>query len=354
MKYLQSKGYEVWAAGSVDALVREELNGLGFKCIDISFSRSPLNKGNLNACRKLKMLFQKEDFALVHVHTPVAALLTRIAFRHSKNGEVLYTAHGFHFYKGASLLNWLIYYPLERLAARWTDKLITINNEDYSRALKMGFSKGSVRYVHGVGVEPADMELTVEAKQSLKHSLGISDGAVVISYVAEINKNKNHLFLLKNWKQIKEKCPTAVLLLIGEGDMKVELVKLIANDQLKDIHLLGYRNDVNELLQITDIVGLLSHREGLPKSIMEAMAASIPCVVSDTRGLRDLISNDRSGYVVPHGDDTSLVESFVSLLNEKEKRRTMGAAAFREVEPYRLENVLQEYITIYDDVLRKG
>lgn len=354
MQYLQSKGYEVWAAGSMDIKIKQDLIDHGFVCVDISFSRSPLNKGNVKAYRELEKLFTERGFELVHVHTPVAALLTRMAFRHSKSGEIMYTAHGFHFYKGAPLLNWLIYYPLERLAKRWTDVLITINNEDHERALKMGFTEGSVRYVHGVGVEPANMEMTEEEKESLKSSLEIADDAVVISYIAEINQNKNHSFLLKNWKEIKKKSPTAVLLLIGDGDMKGELERLTVDKQLKDIQLLGFRNDVNELLQITDIVSLLSHREGLPKSIMEAMAASIPCVVSDTRGLRDLISNDRSGYVVPHGDDISLVESLVSLLNDKEKRGRMGAAAFQEVEPYRLENVLQEYITIYDDVLRKG
>lgn len=229
--------------------------------------------------------------------------------------------------------------------------LITINDEDYRRALKMG---QSVRYVHGVGVEPMKVEMTVEAKKLLKSSLELSDDTVVISYVAEINKNKNHRFLLRNWQQIKEKSPTAVLLLIGVGDMKVEIEQFIVEEQLADIKVLGYRNDVYQLLQITDIMGLLSYREGLPKSIMEAMVASIPCVVSDTRGLRDLITNGESGYVVPHEDDTALVESFVSLLNDKEKRLAMGAVASRDVEPYRLENVLQEYIAIYDDALRKG
>lgn len=354
MIYLQSKGYEVWAAGSEDERIKKELDVMGINCVDVPFSRSPLNKANLEAYSNLKTLFTAEAFDLVHVHTPVAALLTRLAFRHSQGGRIIYTAHGFHFFNGAPLANWLIYYPLERLAARWTDTLITMNDEDYDRAKKMGFPKGSVQYVHGVGVEPLSMNLTVDAKETLKHSLGISSDSIVISYVAEINKNKNQYFLLRNWKQIKEISPEAVLLLIGEGDMRVEIERVITDMQLEDIYLLGYRNDVHELLQITDVVSLLSHREGLPKSIMEAMAGSIPCIVSDTRGLRDLIHNGENGYVVSHKDDTALIESFVRLLNDKERRKAMGAAAYQSVEPYQLENVLREYIEIYDDVLRKG
>lgn len=352
MKYLQSKGYKVYAAAANDEIRKNNLSKMGFNCIDIPFTRSPFSKDNLEAYRNLKSLFKKESFDLVHVHTPVAALLTRMAFRNSGSGKVIYTAHGFHFYKGAPFLNWLIYYPLERLATRWTDHLITINEEDYQRALKMRFKENTVHYVHGVGVEPVENKGSQKDKEALKLRLGLSKDAVVISYIADINQNKNHIFLLRNWKKIKELSPYANLLLIGNGELRAEIEKYVQEHSLKDIHVLGFRNDVTELLGITDIVSLLSHREGLPKSIMEAMAASIPCIVSDTRGLRDLITNDESGFVIPHENDELFVDSFVSLLNNEKLRKKMGATAYSNVETYRLENVLKEYIEIYNDVLR--
>ncbi|MEK4083023.1 glycosyltransferase family 4 protein [Psychrobacillus sp. FSL K6-1415] len=352
MKYLQRMGYEVYAAAASDELRKNDLLNMGFICIDVPFTRGPFSKDNLEAYRNLKSLFQQESFNLVHVHTPVAALLTRMAFRRSTSGKVIYTAHGFHFYKGAPLLNWLTYYPLERLAALWTDHLITINEEDYKRALKMGFSENSVHYVHGVGVDPIENRSNEEDKKVLKLKLGISEEATVISYIAEINQNKNHIFLLRNWKIIKERSPCASLLLIGDGELRTEIEKYIQEHSLKDIHMLGFRNDVAELLGITDIVSLLSHREGLPKSIMEAMAASIPCIVSDTRGLRDLIISNKSGFIIPHEKDELLVDSFVSLLNNKKLRKKMGLTAYSTVQPYRIENVLKEYNEIYDDVLR--
>lgn len=354
MKYLQSKGYQVFAAAAEDKIVKEELSKIGITCIDIPFSRSPLSKDNIEAYRKLKGIFKCQNFKLVHVHTPVAAFLTRIAFRHSKLGSILYTAHGFHFFKGAPLFNWLFYYPLERFATRFTDGLITMNKEDYNRALSMGFKKDTVHFVHGVGVEPLNIEEKVTDREAFKKELSISKDTIVISYIAEINKNKNHMFLLRNWKRIKKSAPKAVLLLIGVGELRQEVENFIEKNQLHDVLLLGYRSDVNQLLQITDIVSLLSYREGLPKSIMEAMAVGIPCIVSDTRGLRDLITHGENGYVVTNGNDNLLVEYFISLLNNKEKRSKMGKAGYQKIDPYKLDNVLQEYIEIYEDVLEKG
>lgn len=354
MKHLQREGYEVWAASAKDDQTKKELTELGFRCIDIPFSRSPIRKGNIEAYHQLKKLFSTESFEMIHAHTPVASLLSRFAFRHSTGGQMLYTAHGFHFFKGAPLLNWLVYYQLERIAASWTDRLITINREDYERALKMSYRKGVVRYVHGVGVEPQGTQLSNNEKNEFKKGLGLTEDSIIISYIAEINKNKNHQFLLRNWKKIKMESPKATLLIIGDGSMLADIERLIVAEQLQDILLLGYRNDVEKLLGITDIVSLLSYREGLPKCIMEAMAACVPCIVSDTRGLRDLITNGEDGYVISQGNDDQLVESFVTLLHDRVLRVKMGSVALRNIEPFLLENVLQDYISIYDEVLSKG
>lgn len=354
MKYLQNKGFEVWAAGDGDEQIKDELTKLGFRCIDFSFSRSPFTKDNIAAYRQLKKLFLHEDFALVHAHTPVASLLSRMAFRHGQGGKIIYTAHGFHFFKGAPLLNWLIYYQLERMVARWTDRLITINQEDYERAQKMGYRKDEVRYVRGVGVEQHGIQLSNSEKVKLKNKLGLAEDAIVISYIAEINKNKNHQFLLRNWEKIKMAIPKASLLIMGEGDKATEIERLIRDRQLQDVFLLGYRKDVNQLLGITDIVSLLSYREGLPKCIMEAMAVGIPCVVSDTRGLRDLITDGENGFVIPLDDDERLVESFVTVLQDRTLREKMGSVASQKIQPFLLENVLQDYIAIYEEVLPSG
>lgn len=350
IQYFQSKGYDVWAAGTgnEDKITLQEMQ---VNCIDIPFSRSPLSMKNIEAYKMLQQLFVTEKFDLVHVHTPVAALLTRMAFKKSVNGKIVYTAHGFHFFRGAPKPNWIIYYPAEKLAAKWTDHLITINNEDFQNAHKLLPSE-KISYVHGVGVEFADENIAAEEKQRLKKSLGLAEDAIIISYVAELNTNKNHQFLLGNWKQIKQKNPQLELLLIGAGDKEQELKELVKNEQLSGIHFLGYRRDVATLLQITDIVALLSYREGLPKSIMEAMVAEIPCVVTNTRGLRDLIHHDENGFVIDHGNDEKLVEAFTSLGQSLKLREKMGVRTKELVQPFLVKNVVKEYAKIYEQLLK--
>lgn len=349
LNYFQEQGYEVWVAGSGQE-DKETLEKLNVKCIDIPFSRSPLSTKNLAAFKGLKKLFASENFDLVHVHTPVAALLTRAAFRKSKHGKIVYTAHGFHFFEGAPKKNWLVYYTAEKMAAKWTDHLITINEEDYNNAHKL-MPAEKISLVHGVGVEIAATSLADADKQYLKQQLGLAIDSIVISYIAELNENKNHQFLLRNWQKIKRSNPKFELLIIGTGEKETELKEIVTKEQLVGVHFLGYRKDVPTLLQISNIVTLLSYREGLPKSIMEAMVASIPCVVTNTRGLRDLIKSNENGFVVSHEVDNELVAAF-NALSKEELRIQMGKRAQQLVEPFMGDRVLGEYATIYEQLLK--
>lgn len=348
IKYLQSKGNEVWAASTGEE-GRKILRELNVKCIEIPFSRNPIDSQNIKVMRELKKLLETEKFDLIHVHTPVAALLTRVAFRKIQHGKLIYTAHGFHFYKGAPRKNWFIYFTIEKLASKWTDHLITINEEDFKNAHKL-FPAKKISFVHGVGVDSSILDVAIVDKQIVKEELGLKSDSVIISYVAELNENKNHQFLLQNWKNIKQKNPDFELLIIGKGEGEKKLRGFVKNNQLRDIHFLGDRRDVPKLLQISDIVTLLSYREGLSKSIMEAMAAGLPCIVTDTRGLRDLVKSNKNGFVVKHENDNDLIEAF-SALYENKNRILMGENSRQLVEPFLIENVLEEYKGIYDKVL---
>lgn len=349
IKYFLEQGYDVYAAG-VGEEDKKNLEKINVTCFDIPFSRSPLNHHNITAYKLLKQVFMREKFDLVHVNTPVAALLTRAAFRKSKHGKIVYTAHGFHFYEGAPIKNWLIYYTVEKLAAKWTDHLITINDEDFKNALKL-LPEDKVSHVHGVGVEIVENILTDMEKLRLRENLGVGYNSIIIAYVAELNDNKNHQFLLNNWLQIKKNNPNFELLFIGTGEKEQELKNYVLAENLTGVHFLGYRRDVPRLLHITDIVALLSHREGLPKSIMEAMVMGIPCVVTNTRGLRDLIKLNENGVVVNHKSDEALIEAF-TLLSKKQVRERMGFRAKQLVEPFLLNYVLEEYKLIYKDLLK--
>lgn len=352
IQILQQQGYTLFAGGSGQE-DRVILESYGVKCIDIPFDRSPLSKNNVQAIKALKRLFAKEQFELVHVHTPVAAFLVRFVLRKQARPKVVYTAHGFHFFKGAPLVNRLIFYPLEKIAARWMDHLITINDEDFASSRRLMISQENVSLVHGVGVEQQFGGISEEHLQQLKEELEIGADDFVISYVAELNGNKNQSFLLRNWAQILGQCPNAKLLLIGTGELHPELKRYVVEHQLQGIQFLGYRRDVQSILKLTDVVALLSYREGLPKSIMEAMLEGIPCIVTNTRGLRDLIQDGHNGFVVEQNDDQHLVECFKLLINSNELQENMSKNAIQAIQPYLLSEVKKEYAEIYDVLLKE-
>lgn len=351
IEYFQSLGYEVWAAGTgEDKLLLEKI---GVICIDVPFSRNPISFNNVVAFCNLNKLFKMIDFDVLNLNTPIAAFVTRVAHRKRFLGKIVYTAHGFHFFKGAPFLNWILYYSVEKIATKWTDCLITINQEDYENALKISLNKESVTYIHGLGVDIPNVQMPIEERSSIREELNIRKSSVIVSYIAELNKNKNHQYLLNNWNEIKVLCPNTILLIIGIGKKEKDLKRFVLKNKLKDVKFLGFRSDINKLLESTDIVTLLSHREGLPKSIMEAMVAKVPGVVTNTRGLRDLIVNNENGFVVSHKDEIGLITAFVSLINNNNLRRQMGDNGFKKVQKYKVDNVLKEYSILYEKLLRK-
>lgn len=263
----------------------------------IDTSRSPLNKGNIKAVKQIKQLVEREKYDIVHCHTPIAAMCTRLAcFKARKNGtKVFYTAHGFHFYKGAPLKNWLVYYPVEKVCAHFTDMLITINKEDYELAKKKMKAK-RVEYVPGVGIDLGKFEKVVIDKNAKRKELGIPNDKTLLLSVGELNENKNHetvIRAIERWN--------VYYIIAGSGPLQNHLQNVI--DELglgAKVMLLGYRRDVEELYQIADVYILPSIREGLNVSVMEAMASKLPVVCSKIRGNRDLVDEKGGILFDPH------------------------------------------------------
>ncbi|MCG7420226.1 glycosyltransferase family 1 protein [Macrococcus epidermidis] len=348
MKMLMDKGYEVYAIANEDyGGHKEQLDQIGVHTIEVPINRNPLSTDNLKSYQILKETMKSEDFDIVHVHTPIAAFLTRLAKPAHMKGKLIYTAHGFHFFKDAPLMNWLLYFPLEKMTAAKTDLLITTNNEDTVTAKRLGFSNDNLIHIKGVGVEIDHPQLTDEEKLNLRTELGLSSSDKVIICVAEMNDNKNQMFILQNWNNIKEAVPEAVLLFAGIGPNLELYEQYKTNNHLKDVHFLGFRRDVPNLLQISDVMTLLSHREGLPKSIMEGMAQGLPCVVTDTRGLVDLVDDNENGYIVEKGNDESLTYAFVKLLKDDNLRKNMGDKSKEKVESFTLDSVMKDYEQAY-------
>ncbi len=352
MKLFQKKGYVVYAcANSSDQKEKKYLEQQGIVCIDISFERNPLSLKNVKAYKELKKLKENIHFDLIHTHTPVASFLTRKVYANTQDTSVIYTAHGFHFYKGASKLSWLLYFNLEKIAMKWTDHIITINKEDFANAKLLGYTDEQISYVHGVGVDSSYNRLNLTQRNSLKKELSIDENEIVVSYVAELNKNKNQMFLLQNWGEIKKAIPNAKLLFIGTGNSTDLYMNYVKKRGLQGIVFTGYRQDVMDILQITDIITLLSVREGLGKCLLEGMVVKLPCIVTDSRGPRDLVQDNFNGYIIQNNDQDDLVEKFIKLLKDESLREEMGNKSYELVQSYFLENVINEYDNIYGKYL---
>lgn len=286
-------GYEVHLACNMDeidsVLWQEDCKKYSVIAHHIDFDRNPLALKNLKAYKQLKLLLKGNKFDFIHCNTPVGGLLGRICAKQIGNIPVIYQAHGFHFWKGAPIINWLVYYPVERLLAHFTDVLITINKEDYQRAKTFTLKKsGCVEYMPGVGVDVEKIQTMKVDSAEKRKEFGISEKAKVIISVGELNENKNHLVAVQAF--IKLNIPNTYYLICGEGPLRHTLQKTIDENHMHErIRLLGFRTDVLEILKSSDLFVFPSKREGLPVALMEAIAAGLPCIASDIRGCQDLL-----------------------------------------------------------------
>ncbi len=292
--------------------VNEHFTNLGCKVYQISCTRSPISKKTFTAIKELKKIVSEGKYDLVHCHTPVASLCARLACRklRKKNGvKVVYTAHGFHFYKGAPKKNWLIYYTMEKLCSKYTDAIVTINKEDYDLAQKK-FKKSKIYYVPGVGINVDKFKNAIVDKKSKRDELGIPESAILFLSVGELNENKNHSTVIKAIASIEN--PNIYYAIAGRGDKEQELINLAREVGVASrVKVLGYRRDVIELFKTADVFIHPSFREGLPVSIMEAMASGLPIVASKIRGNVDLVDENGGKLFNPH----SVAECRDAILN---------------------------------------
>lgn len=313
---------------------------------DIPFERNPLKPGNLCAYRMLKKEIDEGGFNIIHCHTPVGAILTRLAAgkARKKGTRVIYTAHGFHFFKGAPLINWLVYFPAEWLCSFLTDVLITINREDYAFAQKHMHAK-KILYVPGVGVDVKRFGSFRETRAETRQAMGVGEKDFFLLSVGEMTPNKNHEMVIRAMKQLED---TSIQYFIaGRGERMEALKDQIGELHLEGrVHLLGYRNDVPKLYAAADAFVFPSFREGLSVALMEAMAAGLPCVVAPIRGNTDLISNGGEGLYMTHTPE-SIAEKVRTLYEDAALRQKLGAVAAKKVWMFDSGNVHETMRKIY-------
>lgn len=321
IEILKELGYEVHGAANFsDYNVR--LEQLDIIRHPIEIQRNPFSIKNIKAYRQLKRLMKEQAFDLVHCHSPVGGVLARLAAKAAGIKKVIYTAHGFHFCKGAPLISWLLFYPVERLMSRYTDTLITINREDYKRA--KAFKSCRVEYVPGIGIDTASYGMPGIARWARRRELGIADEDTLIISVGEFSRRKNQQLIIRSLAAMKN--DRIRLMLCGTGAKEKKLRLLVKKNGLEDkVIFMGYRNDIPQLLPLADIFVLSSYREGLPVAVMEAMASSLPLVCSRVRGNKDLVKEGRGGYLVDPDDVAAFAKALTRLIEDKRLRESFGA-----------------------------
>ena len=358
IRLLLELGYEVDVACNMEygstitpekvAAMKVQLERMGVQLLHIPVPRKITAIGEIaKAFRQTREIMNRRKYKLIHCHSPIGGIICRLANRASKHygsAKMIYTAHGFHFYKGAPWTNWLIFYPVEKISSLFTNLIITINQEDFLLAQRKMRAK-EVRYVPGVGIHTktfADAKVDQPKKRS---EIDVPEDAFLLFSVGELNSNKNHEAIVRTMEHLPSDIHYVVA---GRGSLQPHLMNIARACGIENrVHLLGFRSDVAQLLKMADLFVFPSLREGLPVSVMEAMAAGKPVVCSKIRGNVDLIEENRGGYLVDAGDIHGYVRSIETLYLNKRKREEMGAFNAQKAMHYDAENIRQHMADIY-------
>lgn len=352
LRWFHEQGWQVDVAANNDF---DNPSDCVIPCCDhhyvIPFERSPFKKNNLEAYRQLKALLAREHYDIIHCHTPMGSVITRLAAGSARNRgtKVLYTAHGFHFYNGAPLVNWLLYYPVERLLSRRTDLLLTMNGEDHRRA--QTFHAKRTEMINGVGIDLSRFTVaSADQKEQIRRELGLQEGETFAFTVGNVIPRKNQAVLIR---AVKELCdPGFHLFIAGDGPLEEALKDLSRELGVeKQVHLLGFRRDVYRLSSAADLFLFSSRQEGLSVSVMEAMACGLPIVASSIRGNTDLIDPGEGGFLVSPDDAAGFAGAIRQILSDPGIGELMKAHNLEKIRDYSSEAVLHQMAQLYKSVM---
>lgn len=352
IEYLKSEGYEVHvAANDPDTKVAE-----ADKQFNLPINRNPFSRNNITAIKELKEIIEIEKYKLIHCHTAMGSVVARLAAKKNRSKgllKVLYTAHGFHFYKGCPKAYWMLYYPMEKYLSKYTDGLITINEEDYNLAVKRKFQIKEIFRASGVGINLAKFKnLSLGLRDELRKTNGYTNKTFIIIYTAEFINRKDHKFILKTIPLLRKKIKNFKFIFAGRGVLKEKLENYArAQGLIENVDFLGFRKDIGELIIMSDVGVSVSKQEGLPMNIAEEMYAEKPVVVSKIRGHLDLVDHEKNGFLYERGNHEEFVNYIVKLYKDKELYVIMSKNAKLKSEKFELKNCMDEMKLIYKNFL---
>lgn len=354
---LADNGYEIEIAcsnvGGKIEQIKDRLKNTVKKIYVVKLARNPFTLRNFKGYKEMKQIINNGDYDIIWTNEPVMGVVTRLAAKltRRRGAKVLYMVHGFHFFTGAPIINWMIFYPVEKVMAKYADIIVTVNHEDYECAKSMNVKR--VEYIHGIGIN-TDRLSSENNSVDIRKELGLSSEDFLIISVGELNKNKNQKVIIKALAQIKD--PAIHYILCGKGDQLEALKKQAITEGLeKQIHFLGYRTDVLDICCQADVYVMPSYREGLPVASLEAMYCGRPLLTSNIRGLVDVMEDGVSGYMYSPDDYKGFADGIYKLLADPELRKKMGKRNQQYVKQYCIEETKKEILGIINGLfVRRG
>lgn len=347
-------GFEFYYAANWDGATKEQIaedeKKYGIKIVHIDLDRSPYSTKNIKAYKQLVDLINKEKIDYIHCNTPVGGVLGRLAGEKCKVKKIVYEAHGFHFYEGAPKKNWMIYYPVEKWLAKKTDAIITINNEDFERAKTFKLkNNGQVYYVPGVGMDLSQYNVPDTVREIKRNELNLKDTDFALISMGDLIDRKNYKIAIEVVAKLNNS--HVHYFICGKGPEEVNLKKLAENLGVdKQVHFLGFRNDIKELLKASDTFLFTSKQEGLARSLMEAMASKIPCVVSKIRGNTELIVNNENGFLCSGLDD--YVNAIIKIMESPDLAYKFKEKSSKHLNNFSIEKVIDCLFDVYSKEYR--
>lgn len=348
IRLLKEMGHEVDIACNIVQELKPELIDVVEKVYPVEFQRSIFNRKNIKAFQSIQQILRKGNYGIVHTHTPIASACVRLCAKNIPNLKVIYTAHGFHFYNKAPLLNWLTYYPVEKALSKYTDIIITINQEDYNRATHSLKSKRVV-YIPGVGIDTKSFKRIQTTKSKKREELKIPQNAFLLLSIGELNQNKNHEVGLRALARANNRNIHYVI--CGTGPLEDHLKKLVNDLGLRDqVKLVGYRKDIGEVCKAADVFVFPSYREGLPVSIMEAMSSNLPIICSKIRGNTDLVREGYNGFLHDPADVDGFATSINHFYSHPNELVVFGGRSVELVEKFSNQSVNSHLQLLYAEL----
>ena len=358
IRYLVKNGYDVHVGcnflkgGTITqeqtTLLKRRLIDLGVLIHQVDFERNVFKIiDNIKAYSQINMLCDKYKYSVIHCQSPIGGLIGRLVGKSFKT-KVIYTAHGFHFFKGSPLINWIIYYPIEKFLSRYTDVLITINKEDYARAKKK-FKARRIEYIPGVGVDINKFSDILINRDVIRMNLNIPENAFVVLSVGELNKNKNHEVIIRSLAKINN--PSIYYLVCGQGPLQDYLNRLSIELGISNqVRLLGFQPNIKEFYKIADLFAFPSYREGLPVSLIEAIASGLPVIASNIRGNNELVVDGEGGYLFnPKKIDS--ITLLIQKILKNDSLKEFAELSQKNINKYDINSVLMTLSQIYENLI---